>query len=449
MRSAAAISSSVARREVSPVEVAEEALRLADAWQPATNAFTQLRPEESIREARELAERLAGGDAPGPLAGVPLAVKELFDVAGWESTGCCAAFRGRVAHEDARIVRRLREAGTVVVGKTNQHELAAGATNLVSSYGTTRNPWDPDRITGGSSGGSGAAVAAGVVPVALGSDTGGSIRIPASLCGVTGIKPTTGRISMEGAMPLAPSLDAPGPLTRTAADALLVLAVISGRPVEARPGRRTVKLLTSGYGTLAREDVLSATSAAADVLVDAGISILPGEVTGIDDAPEVWERVGWPEFAMAYPGLATSEGVHPRTREVLAYGERARDGLPAARERAAEIRRAFLDALQGADALLLPTTPLPATTLDEREFPSVGVDIRTGGPSVITRPVNLSGLPAISFPAGFSSEGVPIGAQLIGRPDGEGVLLDLVAEFQRRTSHHEAMPRRAGEASGP
>ncbi|MDQ4004865.1 MAG: amidase, partial [Actinomycetota bacterium] len=162
MRSAASIATSVANREASPVEIARDALRLAEAWQPVTNAFTQLRPEVTLGEASELEDALARGTRPGPLAGVPVAIKELFDVAGWESTGCCAAFRGRVADTDAPVVRRLREAGAVVVAKTNQHELAAGATNLVSANGATRNPWDPGRITGGSSGGSGAAVAAAV-----------------------------------------------------------------------------------------------------------------------------------------------------------------------------------------------------------------------------------------------------------------------------------------------
>jgi Asp-tRNA(Asn)/Glu-tRNA(Gln) amidotransferase A subunit family amidase len=222
--------------EVSPIELVDEAIRGAESWQPVTNAFSQLHAEEARAEARRRADELVRDTDPGPLYGVPVAVKDLFDVAGWETTGCCAAYRGRVAAIDAEAVRKLRTAGAVIVGKTNQHELAAGATNLVSACGPTANPWDRARMTGGSSGGSGAVVAAGVVPVALGTDTGGSVRIPASLCGVTGLKSTHGRVGLDGVMPLAPSLDTVGPLGSTAEDVALVHAVLTaddqetGRP---------------------------------------------------------------------------------------------------------------------------------------------------------------------------------------------------------------------------
>ena len=435
MRSATEIAALVRRGDLSPIEVAEEALRLADRWQASTNAFTQLRPEVTLAEARGVADVVAAGDDPGPLAGVPVAVKDLFDVEGWETTGCCAAFRGRVAERDAEVVRRLRAAGGVVLGKTNQHELAAGATNLISDHGPTRNPWDLERITGGSSGGSAAAVATGVVPLALGSDTGGSIRIPASMCGVIGVKPTNGAVPMDGAMPLSRTLDVAGPLSRTVVDARLALEVLTGRPVAAGGEGPTVAVLDRGYGTLARDDVLAATTAVADQLAATGVTVRTGEVRGIEGALEVWERLAWAELALEYPKLMGSAGVHPRTAELLAYGRRSVGDLEDARRRMAEIGEAFLEALREADALLLPATPMPAPRMDERVIGSLGLDMRSGAPSVLTRPINLAGLPAVSIPAGPG--GMPIGVQLVGRPGMEGMLLDLAS---RRSSDVEAVP---------
>lgn len=437
MRTALEVAAAVRAGEMSPVDVVEEAIRLAEAWQPLTNSFSQLHPEEAVAEARERAERLAHGEDLGPLAGVPVAVKDLFDVSGWETTGCSEAFRGTVALSDADAVRRLRAAGAVVIGKTNQHELAAGATNLVSACGPTHNPWDPARITGGSSGGSAVAVACGIVPVALGTDTGGSIRIPASMCGTVGLKPTYGAVSLQGAMPLAPSLDTGGPLTSTAEDAGLVFAVLADReqPAAAQVSA-TVGVLERGFGTRARPDVLDATRAAAEVMAEAGVRTAPAEVRGIEDALEVWEKVAWGEFASIYGEVA--DQVHWRTREVLEFGVAHQAELEGAHERTAEIRTSFLRALEDVDALIAPATPFPAPTSDVR-LVSIGVDeldVRRGAPSNLTRPINLAGLPAVAFPAGFSEEGLPIGAQLVGRAGEESLLLSLVRSFQERTNHH-------------
>jgi aspartyl-tRNA(Asn)/glutamyl-tRNA(Gln) amidotransferase subunit A len=444
---ASRIAGAVASREISPVEVAEEALRAAEAWQPVTNAFSQLRPEETVEEAERLADDLAGGGAAGPLAGVPVAVKDLFDVRGWETTGCCAAFRGRTAARDAEAVGRLRAAGAIVLGKTNQHELAAGATNVVSACGPTRNPWDADRITGGSSGGSAAAVASGVVPLALGTDTGGSIRIPASFCGVSGLKPAHGVISMEGAMPLSPSLDTGGPLAATAEDLALAFGVLSGTASTPEGvGGRAVAVLTGDGARTARDDVLEATDHVAEVLAGAGVRVSSAELEGTEDALEVWDHVAWTEFAECYPELFGSPDIHPRTLGILEFGREARERLAWAKRRMEEIREAFLRALRDADALLLPATPSPAPRLADRVVAvgGVGLDVRTGAPSVLTRPVSLSRLPALALPSGVSSEGLPIGAQLVGRPDGEGRLLGLAAAFQAATDHHQRRPEPAG-----
>lgn len=434
-------------REISPVEVAEEALSKADSWQPVTNAFSQLRPEETLAEARALADSLARGGESGPLAGVPVAVKDLFDVEGWETTGCCAAFSGRVASKDSEAVRRLRAAGAVVLGKTNQHELAAGATNVVSACGTTRNPWDADRITGGSSGGSAAAVASGVSSVALGSDTGGSIRIPASFCGVGGLKPTYGSVPMEGAMPLSPSLDTGGPLAFDVADLGLALEALSGRRVAPRQATGAVVAVLHGdTARTAQEDVLEATDRIAGILSGAGVRITTAELKGADDALGVWDRVAWAEFADCYPDLIDSEDVHTRTRAILEFGAESRDALAPAKERMREIRGVFLEALSDADALLLPATPSPAPRMGDRivTVGGAGLDVRMGAPSVLTRPVSLTGFPALALPCGVSEEGLPLGAQLVGRDGAEDLLLGLGMAFQAVTDHHVQRPSRPG-----
>src|SRR5258708_24155593 len=205
----------VAERAVSPVELVDAAIAAAAKLQDSCNAFTQM----MFDEARERAVQLADLDPIGPLHGVPIAVKDLYDVAGYQTTGCCAAYLDRPpAVEDSAVATRLRGAGAIFIGKTNQHELACGATSQVSCFGPVLNPHDPTRIPGGSSGGSAAAVAARVVIMAMGSDTGGSIREPAAMCGVTGLKPTHGSVSLRGAMPMIPAFDSGGPLAGAGGD---------------------------------------------------------------------------------------------------------------------------------------------------------------------------------------------------------------------------------------
>ena len=451
MRTAVEMARAVRERAVSPVELVEESLRRAEAWQPVTRAFSQLHADEALDQARRRTEEAVRGNDLPPLHGVPVAVKDLFDVAGWKTTGCCAAYRGRVAERDAEAVRRLRAAGAVVVGKTNQHELAAGATNLISACGATRNPWDPTRITGGSSGGSGAAVAAGVVPVALGTDTGGSIRIPASMCGVSGLKPTHGRVSLDGVMPLAPSLDTVGPLAATVEDCALVLAVVTGEPVIERSEGLTVASLGSLHVAFLQPEVLEATMAAADVFAQLGAatSAVVGEECF---APEVWEEIAWPEMAEHHGSLLDRpELLHARTAEILEQGAAQPDQVTAAaRERAGAVREAFLAALSVADVLLAAATPIaaPPAGAEWVEVGSGRLSVRRGAPSLLTRSVNLAGLPAVSVPAGFSSVGVPLGIQLIGRPGDEEAILGAAAAFQGATGHHVARPELPEEGPG-
>jgi Asp-tRNA(Asn)/Glu-tRNA(Gln) amidotransferase A subunit family amidase len=441
---ASAIAHAVRAGEASPVEVAEEALRRAEAWQPVTNAFSQLHPDEALAEARKRADDLVRGGDPGPLHGVPVAVKDLFDVAGWETTGCCAAYRGRVAVRDAHAVRRLRDAGAVVIGKTNQHELAAGATNMISACGPTRNPWDPSRITGGSSGGSGAAVAAGVVPIALGSDTGGSIRIPASLCGVAGLKTSHGRLSLEGVMPLAPSMDTVGPLAETVEDAVLAFAVLAGRDRAEGPSVQevTVGELGGDYVAYPHPEVLEAVAAAGAVFRDLGVRTVAALGAPFD--PSVWEIVAWAEFARHHGRLLERrEELHPRTAEYLVRGRGVTEEKAAdARRRIAALREGFARALSAADVLLAPATPFtaPVAGVDEVDVGGRSLSVRRGGLSLLTRSVNLAGLPALAFPASVTADGLPVGMQLIGRPGEEETVLRIGRAFQEATDHHRREP---------
>src|ERR687891_2115358 len=355
----------VRTREASPVELVEQALERAERWQLVTNAFSQIRAADAMDEAGKLADSLARGKPPGLLHGVPVVVKDLFDVAGWETSGCCLGYRGYIARRDAEVVRLLREAGAVIIGKTNQHELAAGGTNTISALGPTRNPWDATRITGGSSGGSGATVAARVVPLALGTDTGGSIRIPASMCGVTGLKPTHGTVSLEGVMPLAPSLDTVGPLAASVGDVSTVHAILTGtRPSDEGGGIESLTIGSLGglHVAFLQPEVLEAVMVAADLFEDLGASTT--SVVGEECfAPEVWDEIAWSELAEHHGSLLERPDLlHRRTAELIVRGrDQTEDLTAAARARAGEVRAAFLAALSEADVLLAAATPIMAT----------------------------------------------------------------------------------------
>jgi aspartyl-tRNA(Asn)/glutamyl-tRNA(Gln) amidotransferase subunit A len=446
----------VRKRDVSPVELVEQSLERAERWQGITNAFSQMRGTEALHQAGKLADSLVRGEPPGVLHGVPVVVKDLFDVAGWETSGCCLGYRGNIARGDAEVVRLLREAGAVIIGKTNQHELAAGGTNAISALGPTRNPWDPSRITGGSSGGSGAAVAARVVPLALGTDTGGSIRIPASLCGTAGLKPGRGRISLEGAMPLAPSLDTAGALAMTAEDLAITYSVLSrsghGFLEEASGPVSGVSagILGGFFIERVHPDVRKAMDHVGRVLEDLGTKIVEGHLGEIRKAPEIWLRVAWPEFAAAHGHLLRRpETLYPLTRSFLEAGatQTALEYLKA-KEQAVGLRVLFENALSEVDVLIAPATPFaaPLATADRVEV-GEGRFSDIASVSWLTRPINLTGLPALALPAGFSEEGLPLGVQLIGRAGEEALLLRVGRAFQEATDYHRRAPSpRAAQA---
>ncbi len=461
LETASEMAAALAAGGTSSLELVERALARAEAWQPATNALSQPPwAEEGLAAAHAADAARRAGDA-GPLAGIPIAVKDLFDVAGHVTTGCSRAYADRaLAAADAPMVAAVRAAGLVLIGKLNQHELAAGGTNLVSACGRTANPFDPERMTGGSSGGSAAAVAAGIVPWTLGSDTGGSIRIPSSMCGVYGLKPTTGRLSIRGMLPLAPSLDCPGPIAATGADLAILFAVLHGRdpgtavprpPPAAAVGRRVG--VPEGYlDGVVHPEAGAAVEAVAAMLGGAGAEVVRLDGHGIEDARSVWNRVCWSEFGPAHPALADPARralLDPSVREWIERGEAL---SPEERERAAarreEIGEWFRDRLGGVDALVVPTTPYPAPRADQEEVdlgPAGTVRVARIGPGYLTSAVNLAGLPALSLPAAWSSEGLPIGVSLIGHDDGEATLLELAAVWEAGGGHRPRRPQRPAQ----
>jgi Asp-tRNA(Asn)/Glu-tRNA(Gln) amidotransferase A subunit family amidase len=416
----------------------DAALERIDAWQGPTNAFAQVFADEARAEA-EL-------DRKGPLAGVPIAVKDLFDVRGHPTTGCCAAIPPMPVERDATLVARLRDAGAIVIGKTNQHELAAGVTNLESACGPTRNPWDPTRISGGSSGGSAIAVATGIVPISLVSDTGGSARIPAAFCGTWGLKPTQGRLSTEGMMPLAPEMDCPGLLAASLEDLRLAWEVLAG---ERDPGRapHAVGVLLDGRWARCHVEIRAAIGEACSRLLRAKVGV--NDIGGLDlpDAHHVWNRLAWPSFAERYAELLDDPLLGGDSASLIAWGSAHRDELPDARARARAIRGGFDAVFRVVDVFLTAATPSVAPPIDAREVDlgdGTTIDVHRGGPSWHTTAANVAGLPALSVPFATSSEGLPIGVQLIGQANAEDALL-AAAELLRPSDdepRRPAVPRR-------
>ena len=422
---------------VTPTALVEEALEAIERVEDHTNAFTTVLPDDAMERARALEKE----GPEGPLHGVPVAVKDLYDITGVVTSGCCAAYLDRVATQDSAVVASLRRAGAIIVAKTNMHELAFGPTSQLSCYGPVRNPWDTSLIPGGSSGGSGVAVATGVVGMAMGSDTGGSIRIPAALCGTTGLKPTHGAVSLRGAMPMTASFDTGGPLAVSAEDCITVFRVIAGFDVDYPYSRQGAQVGVKPVGELrigvlrnwvaeADEAVAEATLAAAQVFADLGATVV--ELDGLVPTGMRAElgAVLMGEFADHYRDLWDNPFVGANIHALL-EGGRSFQAIDYARGRELALRShmTFMRAFEDLDLLFSPTEPITAPPAADSDPIRDAVML-----TLFTMPVNAAGLPAVAFPV--VSEGLPISGQLIGPPWSEELLCATAGAFQRETEHH-------------
>jgi aspartyl-tRNA(Asn)/glutamyl-tRNA(Gln) amidotransferase subunit A len=468
----------VARRETSAEAVTREHLDAIAARDPGLDAFLAVTAERALAQARRLDAALAGGAEAGPLAGVPVAVKDLLDIESVATTCGSRILEGYRPPFTATAVARLEAAGAIVIGKTNMDEFAMGSSTENSAFKPTRNPWDRTRVPGGSSGGSAVAVSAGMVPLALGTDTGGSIRQPAALCGVVGLKPTYGRVSRYGVVAFASSLDQVGPLARTVEDAALAATVLSGvdtadatsadRPVpdfraalaEGAEGLRVGvpwSFLEKGVDA----GVMAAFRQALRDLETAGARLVEVDLPHAPHAVATYYIVATAE---ASSNLARFDGVRyglrvPASDLRQMYGGTRDRGFGAevkrrillgtfvlstgyydayylrAQKVRTLIRRDFERAFEACDAVATPTTPTPAFRLGEKTADPLQMYLE----DIFTVPANLAGIPALSLPCG-QVEGLPVGLQLQGRPFDESTLLRAGHAYQQATPHHLAVP---------
>ena len=460
----AAASDRVRKKSISPVELTTACLKRIERLNPQLNAFITVTADAALAQARGLEAEVHRGRWRGPLHGIPVALKDNIDTAGIRTTAASELFKDRVPSEDSEVVRRLKNAGAVLLGKTNLHEFALGGSSSVSFFGPVHNPWALDRVPGGSSGGSAAATAAGLCFGALGTDTAGSIRVPASYCGVVGFKPTYGRVSNRGVVPVSWTLDHVGPLCRTVEDAAMMLGVIAGydaadptstdtpvpdysRAFRMQAARLRLAVLRTTFFDDLDAEIAKAMSVAIEVLrkvaAEVRDSVSPLAAVSLY---EIWTRVAGAEsYTYHSRWLAespekyqaatrrrlttpTNAGVQGQNSAELKASEylQARRQLDVLRR---EIRKLFADV----DLLITPTMPSSPVPIAQGADPAA-VSIRN------TSPFDVLGLPAISVPCGFSTAGLPIGLQIVGAPFAASTVLALAHAYEQATEWHPRMP---------
>ena len=449
------IASQLRTRKLSPVELTKVCLARIEKLNPVLSAFITVTADLALQQAREAEAEIQRGHWRGPLHGIPIALKDLIDVAGTRTTAASAQFKDRVAKEDAELVRRLKTAGAVLLGKNNLHECAYGGSSLISYFGEPHNPWDVTRITGGSSGGSAAAVAAGLCVAAIGTDTAGSVREPPALCGVVGMKPTYGRVSVRGVIPLSVSLDHIGPITRLVADAAVVLQAIAGydaqdsycadvpvddyvAQVQTHPKPMRIGIPRSFFYEDLDPEVASATEEALGVL-----QTMAAESREINLDVPTDRTLQLAESYAYHAELVTNspELYQPETLRRIRKGEDiTAEEVENSRLELQRLRREVKKIFADVDLLVTPATPIPAPAIAELKKnpdelrPRELVLLRN------TRPFNVWGLPAISVPCGFTKAGLPIGLQIAGPHWGEAAVLQLAHAYEQLTDWHKREP---------
>jgi aspartyl-tRNA(Asn)/glutamyl-tRNA(Gln) amidotransferase subunit A len=459
-RSLADLSRELLARRLSPVEVVRVLLGRIEADE--TNSFITVTAEWALERASQAESEFLAGRYREPLHGVPVALKDIIYTRGVSTTMGSAFYSGHIPDHNATVARKLEEAGSILIGKTNTHEFAYGPTGDRSHFGATKNPHDTRRITGGSSGGSGAAVAANLCYGALGSDTGGSIRIPAALCGTVGMKPTFGRVSKSGVFPLSWSLDHVGPITRTVEDNALVLNVLAGhdpedpysvvRPAEdftrdLQRGLRgaSIGLPTKFYFDHVDGEVRGRVREAVEVFRSLGAEVREVEI------PNLWDTLYAQRLILGAEAYAVHQERLENEPETFGeeVGERLMDGERVKAYRYANARRRgvlaageFNRVLQDVDVLLTPTLPVVATEIGQREV-DIG-DYEESVRSTLTRftgPTDLTGHPSLSLPCGLTGSGLPVGMQLIGRPFDEVTLYRFGNAYERAAAGEPTAPQ--------
>jgi aspartyl-tRNA(Asn)/glutamyl-tRNA(Gln) amidotransferase subunit A len=444
----------IRKRLLSPVELTKALLARIERLQPALNAFITITSDLALKQARQAEREITKRRYRGALHGIPITIKDLFCTAGIRTTAGSKILRNFVPTENAIVVDRMREAGTILLGKTNLHEFAFGATNVNPHYGPVHNPWDLDRISGGSSGGSAAAVSAGLCLASLGTDTGGSIRLPAAACGVVGLKPTFGLVPTNGVIPLSFTLDHVGPLCRCVEDAALMLGVMAGQhapgPSGLRRSGKEIRNLRIGvpknyFFDRLQSEVRHRLLAAHTALESMGAKIQEIKLEGIQETVDLAADIVFPE-ALAFhwkwikkrPG---DYGEDLRTRMQNRMDQTAVTYLRALQKRR-QYAESFKKVMESVDVLAVPTIAIVAPRIDEQEV-KIGRSMEIVRVALLrlTFPGNLSGLPAISLPCGFSREKMPIGLQLIGRPFDEATLLRVALAYEQSTPWHKMFPR--------
>jgi len=443
------------KRKLSPVELAKLLLARIDQLNPKLNAYITVTAELALTQAKKAETELfaprgrKGYCDRGPLHGIPISLKDNIYTTAIRTTAGSKILKDFIPTEDAAVVGQLKNAGAVILGKTNMHEFAYGVTSNNPHYGPVHNPWDLSRIPGGSSGGSAAAVAAGLCYGSIGTDTGGSIRIPASLCGVVGIKPTLGRTCVEGVIPLSPKLDCVGPLARTVRDAALLLEPIlprvKGEPSPrdldksfAKPRKFTLGIPEQFFFDVVSPDVHAVFDEAIRILKKQGAKLKEISLPLLNETEDAGNQIAWAEATHFhqqsgwFPSRAADYGDDVRIRLEMGTKVSATVYLSAL-----DLRYEFLEQFHmsledaGVDALAVPTTPITAPLIGQEAIRLADKDHTTRALLLLAnRPANLAGIPAISIPCGFTPSGLPVGLQLIGAVTDEHLLLQIAAAFE-------------------
>jgi aspartyl-tRNA(Asn)/glutamyl-tRNA(Gln) amidotransferase subunit A len=448
-------SQAIQKKEFSPVDLTEACLRRIEQMNPSLNAFITVTAESALDEARRAEAEIMRGEWKGPLHGIPLAVKDLAETAGVRTTAASKVLEHYVPSEDAEVVRRLRLAGAVLLGKLNLHEFAYGGSGVIGHFGPARNPWNKDYVTGGSSSGSAAAVAGFLCYGAIGTDTAGSIRLPAACCGIVGLKPTYGLVSARGIIPLSWSLDHVGPMCRTVLDTALLLQAIAHYdhldiycqkfpPVYYPSAIEEEDCASLRIGTPRKfwEDLAPEVEQAVDAAV-AEIGHFTKATRNIDLSFETDRTLvrcePWVYHQRHLP--SHEKDYDPDTLRRIRSGADVTVGQYIEKQRELwQQRREVLHLFETADLIVTPTTPVLPPTF--AELKADAANLRNTELLMLrnTRPFNVFGLPAISIPCGFSQSGLPIGLQIVGAPGNEGAVLALARGYEKRTTWHTKRP---------